>query len=552
MKKNFLITCGVIALSVLTLSACGSKKNSEAEQGDNAKQDMTPYGKYEEPVTFTIGRSKYTGSELLKGQTTEDNAATRYVKEKVNVVAKLAWEAQDNGQKVSMAISSKTIPDVMLVDREQFKQLVDNDMIADMTEVYDKVASPRMKEIYASFNGNILPQATVDGKLMGIPATLIGGEHSLLWVRKDWLDQLNLPIPKTEEEIINTAKAFKEKDFAGDGKTVGITTLSSVAGNYSGLYNLNPIFYAHHSYPRNWIEKDGKQVYGTVQPETKEVLEKVAQWYKDGIIDKQFAVRKSDDLTSLTSSGHLGMMFASWWAPYNDLMKSVQNDPKAEWVPVVAPKDKEGKYNIPVNDPLNVIVVVRKGYKHPEAVMKAINVGQDFKNQVDDDAVEWMKKEAPGQQKSWDHQLVSVPVLFDYNDVVKQIHDELVEATKTGDESKVRKEFVNSFKNWEKLQKDKSKSDPVAWGDVTSRFEGSEAAFDKSNNMIPVRFFGNTESMKNSWANLTKMEDEMFVKIITGEEPISYFDDFVSQWNKAGGEQATKEVNEEVKKMDKK
>lgn len=547
MKRRLGTKLIFLTLAALTLTACGSKK--EAASAPKNEADMTPYGKYDETVTFTLGRPKYMGSDLLEGQTPDNNAATSFVKEQVNVVTKYAWEAQDNNQKNAMAIASGDIPDVMLVNREQFKQLIDGDMIADLTEVYDKVASPNMKKIFDSFGGRILPQVTSDGKIMGLPGTLIGGEHSLMWIRKDWLDKIGKPIPKTESEVFEVAKEFVEKDLGGEGKTVGLTAYNWLAGNYSSLYNMDPIFYLNHSYPRTWIEKDGKQAYGTVQPETKVVLEKLAKLYKEGTLDKQFAVRKSEDMTSLTASGKIGIIFGAWWLPYSDLQKSITNDPNAEWVPVAAPLDSDGKYNIPANDPVGSIVVVRKGYEHPEAVMKAINVGQDFKNQATPEAIEWMKKEAPGQQKSWDHQLVNVPILFDNNEVVKQIHDELVEAVETKDINKVRVEFQNTYKNYEKLQADGPKSDPLAWGDVESRFPGSEAAFDPANNIIDVKFFGQTESMSTTWANLKKLEDEMLVKIISGEEPVSYFDTFVKQWNEMGGEQVTKEVNEEVAKM---
>ena len=37
---------------------------------------------------------------------------------------------------------------------------------------------------------------------------------------------------------------------------------------------------------------------------------------------------------------------------------------------------------------------------------------------------------------------------------------------------------------------------------------------------------------------------EGFTKIITGEVPVDYFDTLVEEWRTAGGDTATKEVNE--------
>lgn len=43
------------------------------------------------------------------------------------------------------------------------KQLVENDLVEDLTESYEKCASDAIKEIYDSFDGRALENATFDG-----------------------------------------------------------------------------------------------------------------------------------------------------------------------------------------------------------------------------------------------------------------------------------------------------------------------------------------------------------------------------------------------------
>ena len=50
------------------------------------------------------------------------------------------------------------------------------------------------------------------------------------------------------------------------------------------------------------------------------------------------------------------------------------------------------------------------------------------------------------------------------------------------------------------------------------------------------------------WANLKKKEDEIFLKIIIGEAPLSAFDTFVEEWKAEGGDEITAEVQAEVEK----
>lgn len=67
---------------------------------------------------------------------------------------------------------------------------------------------------------------------------------------------------------------------------------------------------------------------------------------------------------------------------------------------------------------------------------------------------------------------------------------------------------------------------------------------------IPVynAYSGQTETMQAKWANLKKMEEETFAKIIMGKADISEFDTFVKNWKNQGGDQILKEINDELSK----
>ena len=83
----------------------------------------TPYGKYPETVNYTLGKTA-TNFDVLdgtkyEGDDDENNAWTRYLKEKLNVQNTNLFEANDGDdyeQKVSMAIVSGEIPDIMGVE----------------------------------------------------------------------------------------------------------------------------------------------------------------------------------------------------------------------------------------------------------------------------------------------------------------------------------------------------------------------------------------------------------------------------------------------------
>ena len=85
--------------------------------------EYKPYGKYDEPVEYTIGKFQRDMNEMAKGDSLENNAATRFVEEKSNIKAKIAWEVKDYSQKVALSISTGDIPDVLIVNQDMFKEL---------------------------------------------------------------------------------------------------------------------------------------------------------------------------------------------------------------------------------------------------------------------------------------------------------------------------------------------------------------------------------------------------------------------------------------------
>lgn len=135
-------------------------------------------------------------------------------------------------------------------------------------------------------------------------------------------------------------------------------------------------------------------------------------------------------------------------------------------------------------------------------------------------------------------------LLDDYSDVVRGIKGEIgLDEVRTTES----KNNIGSIKTY---LSDMDTDDATAWSKYHSRINGV-GLIDKLTQenkfvwMTPT-FSGTTSSMKQTWANLTKLEQESFIKIVTGSEPLDYFDTFVSNWKKQGGDQIIQEIEDEV------
>lgn len=540
-KRKFAVIL-MVCISLLVMSGCngsGNGSNGAAEKVNS--NDYEPYSKYESPVEFTIGRHTNQVNNLPAGDTIENNLATRYVESRVNVKANVAWETDDMNQKLSLSMTTGDLPDVMLVSREIFNQLIDNDLIADLTDVYEKTASDGIKKIYESYGDSLLDQVKVDGKIMGFPMTNIGNQHQLLWVRKDWVDKVGGKLPTTLDEVWDLGRKFVEQDASGTGKTVAFVM------NQNAM-NFTPVFAAHNAFPTEWINNaDGQVIYGSVQPEMKEALTDLSERYKEGLIDKQFALRSNEEREALVINGQAGMLFNPWWIGYTNYKDSIKQDPKAEWVAVSAPVDENGKFKTIRQDPVGGgIVVVKKGFAHPEAIMKSINLTTDFLYSMTDDAIQYKKEhsdELLTDASRWNNDPTQIPMQIDYDDVLKRYYENLIQADESGDESAVQEDRIVSFHAFQEFKEKGNAIDVNTYGEYISRIEGQREANNDNLEVTLSGFYGMTETMKMKWANLKKLEEETFLKIIMGEAKVDEFDKFVDTWHRTGGDEILKEIN---------
>lgn len=563
MIKNILKR--MIALSLagcLVLTGCNKQQTEKTDTAEHTQEwktaETTPFGRYPEEVIYTLG--KMTGmnnSNLPKGDTYEDNGYTRYLKKQLNIQNKDVFEAGENDnyqETVSMTIASRELPDVMVVnDMDMLQLLVDNDLIEDLTQVYEDCTSSRIKDIYNSYGSEILDNVTFDGKLMALPETNIDDGPSLCWLRKDWMDKLGLDAPETVEDVENIVHEFVQKDPGGNGKgeTVGLVCDDELTGGcgYSYEYQNDIIFASFGAFPKQWIyNKDGEVVYGSVQNEAKAALGKLRKMYQQGTLDNNFLMRESSNIIELIVSGKCGSFFGPWWSPNNPLMSAMQKNPNAEWQPYLIQTDKDGQTSFASQNPNDKYVVVRKGYKHPEIVMKIVSVLFDDLRYDEEDVREMERY----YQDNVDPTARPLAINVDYKDALMRCYDSLKDAIqgrkKLEDLGLLEGAYYISCSKY--LDRKKDTSAQKSWEDwaaYASRMTACSVLRKGQTRQVKSLFFGETKTMKSNWWRLEELEKKVYLEIVTGQKPLSYFDEFVKEWNRQGGEKIRGEVAQELK-----
>ena len=277
--------------------------------------------------------------------------------------------AADSKEVFNIMLASGDIPDIIhyASKSDMDKAGLDGALIP-LNQLIDQYA-PDLKKFYDE-NPEVKKAATApDGNIYYLPQKP-GGKAGKAWfIRQDWLDNLNLEIPKTVDDYYNVLKAFKERDPNGNGKQdeIGYAQRDKVGG----VYDLLILWGAR----RHEFVENGEYKYGVLQPEFKTAIANVAKWYSEGLIDKEIFTRGNNARNVLMDNNTLGSTH-DWIAStaklnldYKDKVQGIN------FATIAPPQNSKGQI---VEEHMRPVVNqtgwgISSSNKNPEAAMRYLN-----------------------------------------------------------------------------------------------------------------------------------------------------------------------------------
>ncbi|MDN4602173.1 hypothetical protein P5G61_13135 [Paenibacillus sp. F6_3S_P_1C] len=540
----------VMMISLSLLAGCSLNNTNNVSNNDGVSTATNPpsdpMAKYDPPIELTVAIS--IADAIADGFSEEKWENSEWIKayrDELGIIVKPLWytKGADAGkQKMSVAIASGDIPDLVGASLENLATLSKTNLYTDLTDVYKNYGTPLTKEIITEEGNTALESATFGGKLIAIPSTSSSIDSaSFLWGRQDWLEKLGLPNPKTTDELYTALKAVAEQDPDGNARKDTVGLMLSKDFLTPGLAEAIGLFNAFDAYPKTWVRgTDGKLVYGSAQPEVKDALAYLNKLYSEGLIEKDFGAKDSGKAAELAAAGRVGFNFGQMWNGMFPLQQTKDNFPDSNWMayPIVSKDAQPANPQIQLN--VENYYVMRNGYEHPEAIMKLINFWTEL-NYGDTSPEEYNRflgpEPAPGH-----HYAVAKAWKAKKN---LQGHLNITEAFKTGDASKLNAEEKGYYDN---IQKYKDGDNANA---QYEKVFGETGSFKYMNEYVNQdlfkmnEFYGApTDAMKNRLKTIEQAVIEYYTKVIMGSDSLDNFDKFVDQLNKLGLEEVTKEVND--------
>jgi putative aldouronate transport system substrate-binding protein len=226
------------------------------------------------------------------------------------------------------------------------------------------------------------------GQIFSIPARRMNVARLNTFIRKDWLDKLGLPLPKTTQEYYDTMVAFKANEglLLADVKTNAALVPFIMIGarvDWEAGAMLDAFIEPTISDRDRWINTVVERFF--VVPGYKEGLRFLNRMYNAGLVDPQFALYKDDQkITNDIKSGIVGSFIHNWDQIYRDADKILAdlqaNVPGAELVPVDCFTSSDGITHKSSYDAAGAFFFIPKGSKNPDAAMRYLNWLSKYEN----------------------------------------------------------------------------------------------------------------------------------------------------------------------------
>jgi len=569
-KISTFIALFIVISLISMLAACGgTTNNTMTTTTTTTASTVDPFAKFDPPITVKMGYAPGESYDLNEGETYYKNVwmdlfATYGIKLDVLFVVDQTQE----DTKLRATIASGDYPDIMNLWPVDYQNYSTTGVLADITDMYPKYASTYayMDYYYKTDGGNALNACYIDGKLHGIPFLTNPYDYiDMLWIRSDWLKNLNLQLPKTMDEVEQLALKFTNNDPDKDGKknTFGLAiagkTFYLPEAGLAGFFAAFDAFPGFYNYGANIYIKNptgSDIIWGGILPGMKDALTMINRMYKAGTIASNFLTMDSAKIIEEIQAGKYGMYFGPTWENYM-FSQIVKNNPKADFIQIPIPTQTAGVNAKPfLRNSLRLVQSVSSKCENPEALLKMWCIVSKITNDsIKDPQLKY--KYIQGQNGgTYQGYLAYLDTREPLGSLVTS--ENVKAAILNKDPSSLTaadKVVYDGVMAYDKAIADgtydpvKNEADASNW--LLKKMYGPGSSEDTvgmlkaAGSYTPSMYQGpQTKAITDYTADLTTLTISELLKIITGQQPVSNWDNIVKQYNEEGGSAIYKDIND--------
>ncbi|MBO7743586.1 extracellular solute-binding protein [Paenibacillus sp. MWE-103] len=361
MKKKAALLVSTVLLAGVA-AGCGNGGNESPAASNDA-----PAASSGSPETLTVE----VFDRGIQGQPDlNNNTWTKYVNEKFgkpnNAVVKFVTVPRsEEVDKLNVLMAANEAPDISFTyDGTTVTRFAKNKGLYTL----DDLLAKHGQQLKAYLGDTVLAYGKYEGKQVSIPAKRTLLAWNGMFIRKDWLDKLGLPVPTNRDELYDALVAFRDKN---PGKINGVIPWATAAAGMNYAFgNLVQSFWGPMS------EEEFVTTTNWLKPGNKDAFKWLNKLYAEKLISPDFALDKTAKQADAdVTNGKVGFYAANWDYPMVQKIREPlkQNAPEASFVPIDAFKNGEGKYLKEMYNENGLFSFIPKSSKHAELAMKYLN-----------------------------------------------------------------------------------------------------------------------------------------------------------------------------------
>lgn len=534
MNKHFIKPVSLVVMLLMIFSFCIGCNSSKSDTSTSVPEGGTtqagggqegpiaslPMPLVNEPVTLTYWCPFSSNSYQNYG----DTPLYKEIQKRTGITLEFQHPpAGQEKEQFNLMVASNDLPDIIETSWLAYpggpeKAMADKIIIPlnDLMEQY----APNLSKVIngdGEMNKIVNKSMKTDKGIYYMVPLIYLDSFALVWhgpqLRKDWLDELNLQVPTTIDEWYPVLKTLKEKKDA---------TLSFVMGSlktsngFIGSFGIGAAFY----------QEDGKVRFGPAEPGYRDFLTTFAKWYDEGLIDPDFAAQDGKTYDAKILNNKVGAFLGNVGGHMGKYLTSAkESNPQFDLVGAPYPSLKKGEDCLFGQcDPpvlMDYSAGITPGNKYPKESMMFLDYGFTEEGHmlycfgIENESY----KMVDGYPKYTDL-ITHNPEGLSFGQAAdgymrSHLGGPFVEDSRYFEQYMQYPQQVQAVKEWQKA------SNSRALPPITPKSEDAQKLATITNEI-------------NTYV------DEMFLKFIMGQEPLSKFDSYVEAVKKMGIDEALK------------
>ena len=341
----------VIALLLSACTGSGSGNSSGSSSGSSSSTpsssssatdnsgEKSAIREFEKPEKVTWWRSM--DSRITKFVTTQSETPLyKLWMERVGMQIEMIHPAQGaESEGFSVLIASSDLPDIIEYDWYSKypggpQKALNDEVIIDLTPLWTTDLCPNILDVLEKYEEYQLSAQikSANGQYYVFPCirgSLTFQVNNGLMLREDWLEELNLEIPKTIQDWYDVLTAFKTQKEDCVCPLTATFQFFKDGQAFVGAYGIGHDFY---------IDTEGVIQYGPIQDDYQKFYEWLNKFYANGLIDPDFLNTTTDIVNQRMTSGQSGAAIGQNDSTMGVLLAAKADDPTYSLVGAPHPK----------------------------------------------------------------------------------------------------------------------------------------------------------------------------------------------------------------------